>query len=90
MYESRGEVITDLTKKKVDNVLILYVGIVFLAVLLTGLSLVVANVAKDVEKLEETSKVETVERECLDYTLREYREGEAPEKCATEVYGDQF
>lgn len=31
-----------------------------------------------------------VEKACLDYTLREYRAGEAPEKCGAEVYGDQF
>ncbi len=29
-------------------------------------------------------------RECVDYTLREYRAGNAPQKCATEIYGDQF
>jgi hypothetical protein len=29
-------------------------------------------------------------RECIDYTLREYRAGNAPQKCATEIYGDQF
>ena len=29
-------------------------------------------------------------KECVDYTLREYREGNAPQKCQTEVYGDQF
>ena len=29
-------------------------------------------------------------KDCLDYTLAEYREGEAPGKCQAEVYGDQF
>ena len=28
--------------------------------------------------------------DCLDYTLAQYREGEAPAKCQAEVYGDQF
>lgn len=36
------------------------------------------------------SRKEGKPKECLDYTLREFREGEAPEKCAAEVYGDQF
>lgn len=39
---------------------------------------------------EETQQKSDVKRECVDYTLREYREGDAPQKCQAEVYGDQF
>lgn len=29
-------------------------------------------------------------KHCADYTLNQFREGEAPAKCQAEVYGDQF
>lgn len=67
--------------------IVISILIVSISFLLAG---VIANLNSRVGALDKRINTQSLEKECLDYTLREYREGEAPEKCATEVYGDQF
>lgn len=63
--------------KRIDWVLVL----VFILVI--PASFVIADLIRN-------NQGDTKPKECLDYTLREYREGDAPAKCQAEVYGDQF
>jgi hypothetical protein len=60
--------------------------IVLIAIgLLTATAVAINHNRTEINKLKQPQT-----RECMDYTLREYRAGNAPQKCATEIYGDQF
>ena len=58
--------------------------------LIIGLVLACISVAINHNRTEINKLKQPQTRECIDYTLREYRAGNAPQKCATEIYGDQF
>lgn len=70
------------------------------AVIIIGISTIILGVTNGLQtrdinrledKLKQTQIVQKVEKkDCTDYTLKEFREGEAPAKCQAEVYGDQF
>ena len=90
MFDKRGVV----PRRRYDNPMdwLIVLGI------LIGVGIVVAGLTwayKDNQKYQAKQKADSEivvksKRECLDYTLREYREGDAPQKCQVEVYGDQF
>lgn len=43
-----------------------------------------------IELLETSREVKEIKKTCKQYTIEEFRNGDAPEKCASEIYGDQF
>lgn len=61
-----------------------------LSILVMVMSFTVANLNRKVNRLQASSEVIKVQRACNEYSIKEFRAGEAPEKCATEIYGDQF
>lgn len=81
------------TKLHRSDILITLLGLMII-VISVG-SIVQAYRTKDleakVEMLEQRTKTMTEpKRACNEYTIKQFRAGEAPEKCATEIYGDQF
>lgn len=90
MFDKRGVV----PRRRYDNPVDWLIVFSILVALTAGVAFVNWSIKENRKWREEQAlKEETFvksKRECLDYTLREFREGEAPEKCAAEVYGDQF
>lgn len=69
-----------------------FIRITEVALLIIALIMIILGLSQMNKRIQnlEAKPIVPVQKACLDYTLREYREGEAPEKCAAEVYGDQF
>lgn len=66
--------------------------VAIIAMLFASIFLFASGLNKMSQRIEvlESEPIVPAQKACLDYTLRDYREGETPEKCAAEVYGDQF
>lgn len=82
-----------MSKKRLGILKALLLGI-GLGIIVSGLSGGLAYIYKSREIEDRLRSLEVKEapepQQCLSYTLKDYRSGEAPAKCQAEVYGDQF